>query len=327
MLLLLLPGPATQGEQQAGDAAVRFQQAYEQQDWLAAITAGSELEAQHPGSIVVSYNLACVYARHGDTSSALAWLKRSARNGLTAEDRLNTDTDLASLRELAGFSAVLEQVRSNRSNRESEISRRFAALPPLLELPKGWDRQTPAPLLICLHGYGGRADNLPPLWRRAARKLGAIVVAPWGQQPVGDGSSWTDLHEALTIVELSIAWAREQYPIDTSRIVLSGFSQGGTMAHNIAVRRPQLLAGVIPMACGYDQRIDAPPTAADNAPRFYFMVGAEDRNTGQTRQAAAAFEAAGYRSELRIYPRAGHSFPVIGPDRELTRALRATLGQ
>ena len=192
-------------------------------------------------------------------------------------------------------------------------------------MPKDWDGITPAPLIIALHGYGGRAENFPKLWRRAAEKKGAIVVAPWGHSPIYNGSSWTDLFEAETIVDLTIAWVAERYPVDRQRMVLSGFSQGGYMAYSISVRRPELFTGVIPMGSGYSRSFNEPAQAGEHKPRYYFMVGARDHSIAQNEDAAEDFEAAGYEVGLRIYPNAGHSFPTLGKDRELTKALSFVL--
>ncbi len=305
----------------------RFSKAYQEEDWPAAIEAGLQLDKLRPDSLLVKYNLACVYALDGDPESSLAWLEKAAANGLRNPDKIEEDSDLDSIRELPAYAKVLEQVRVNREQKRVRIGKVFELLPPVVELPEGWDGTTPAPLLIILHGYGGRADNLPEAWRVAGGKAGAVVVAPWGQSPVGPGSSWSDLYEAETLVKLTIDWISSQYPIDEKRMVLTGFSQGGYMSYAIGVRNPELFTGVIPMGSGYRRDLDQPPAAPDNAPRYYFMIGSNDRNVRECRAGAKDFEEAGYEVGMRVYPRSGHSFPVIGKDRELTKALQFALDE
>jgi Flp pilus assembly protein TadD len=59
------------------------------------------------------YNLACLQARRGERDSALALLRRAARQGFTGEAAMRADPDLASLRAAPGFRAVLREVAAN----------------------------------------------------------------------------------------------------------------------------------------------------------------------------------------------------------------------
>lgn len=303
----------------------QFTQAYQEEQWDEAIELALRLDTLRPNHAPVQYNLACVWARKGDPETALSWLEKAARSGFTDAKAMESDADLNTLHTLPGWSVVIAAVNENRLRRQTRINQVFATLPLPLALPDDWDGVTPVPLIIALHGYGGRAENFPKLWRHSAGKKMAIVVAPWGHSPIYNGSSWTDLFEAETIVDLTIDWVAERYPIDRERIILSGFSQGGYMSYTIAVRRPELFAGVIPMGSGYVPSFDRPPQAGEHRPRYYFMIGASDQSVRQTRQAAADFKAAGYEVDLRVYPQSGHSFPTVGKNRELTKALSFVL--
>jgi len=323
LLLLLLILMVCSTVATAGFKSVhrQFTQAYQDEHWDEAIELGLRLDKLRPDNAPVQYNVACAWARQGDPDTALSWLKKAAQSGFTDAKALESDTDFNTLHSLPGWSVVVGAINDNRMRRQTRISQVFATLPLPLALPDDWDGVTPVPLIIALHGYGGRADNFPKLWRHAAEKKSAVVVAPWGHSPIYNGSSWTDLFEAETIVDLTIDWVAERYPIDRQRIVLSGFSQGGYMSYAIAVRRPELFTGVIPMGSGYAPNFDRPPQAGEHSPRYYFMVGVDDKSAAQTKRAAADFEAAGYEVDLRVYPQSGHSFPAVGKNRELTKAL------
>ncbi len=326
-LLVLLMAYSTVAAAATGFEATyrQFTQAYQDQQWSEALELALQLDRLRPDNARVQYNVASVLARQGDPELALSWLEKAAQSGFTDAKAVESDTDFNTLHALPGWPVVVGAVRENQLQRRSRISQVFATLPLPLELPKGWDETTPAPLIIALHGYGGRAENFPKLWRLAAKRKGAIVVAPWGHSPIYNGSSWTDLFEAETIVDLTIAWVAERYPIDRKKIILSGFSQGGYMAYSIAVRRPELFTGVIPMGSGYSRSFNKPAQAGEHRPRYYFMVGARDHSIAQNEDAAEDFKAAGYEVGLRIYPNAGHSFPTLGKDRELTKALSFVL--
>ncbi|MEL6571919.1 MAG: hypothetical protein AAFQ64_09685 [Pseudomonadota bacterium] len=51
-----------------------------------------------------------------------------------------------------------------------------------LHIPRSYDPDTPSPLLLAFHGWGGDADAIPDYWvvRRQAEQTGMIVVAPEG---------------------------------------------------------------------------------------------------------------------------------------------------
>jgi tetratricopeptide (TPR) repeat protein len=62
---------------------------------------------------IVMYNLACAFARNGDTDSALVWLERTVDGGYRQPDAMDADEDLASLRSDERYRALLEKTRRN----------------------------------------------------------------------------------------------------------------------------------------------------------------------------------------------------------------------
>jgi predicted esterase len=312
----------------ADDAAElqrRFDEAYRAEDWQRAITLGVELDRLVPDRPVVRYNLACVWALSGDAETAIRWLERAAASGFDRLDHLQRDPDLESLRALEGYSEVVEAVRNNAARRDQAIRRLFESAPILLAAPPNHDPTVPAPLLVFLHGYGGRAGGYSRHWQRPAAKSGVILVAAQGVRPAVEGFSWESVDEADTILRLTLDSVRQRYAVDEERIVLAGFSQGGFMAMALGTRHPELFAGVIPMAGGFVPEVDSPPPAGIQAPRYYFMVGSLDRSEASSRLAAEAFREAGYEVKLRVLPGTGHTFPR-DTDRELGKALRFALG-
>jgi len=164
------------------------------------------------------------------------------------------------------------------------------------------------------------------LWRRTVASAGAALVIPQAVRQSGPGFSWGDPDEAELIVRLTVDWARERVAVDEDRIVLTGFSQGGSVAMVLGARDPKTFAGVIPMAGGYRPETDAPPAAfGESIPRYYFMVGSLDRSADEVRHASGDFRDAGYPVRLRVLPGTGHTFPRA-TDRELGKALRFALG-
>jgi len=322
---LLAPLAAVAQESVKVQATQRsFNDAYRQEDWERAIDLGLELVTMLPNRPPLQYNLACVYALSGDGDSALHWLGRAAASGFSELALLDQDSDLEIVHDRRGYASVRAVVADNQHRRRQEVRRIASGSPPLIVVPEAIDPDQPAPLIIALHGYGDHAENYPKLWGDAAERMGAILAVPFGTQKVGDGRGWEGVDEADAVLELTLEQVRERYEVDDEQIVLTGFSQGGFMAMALGVRHRGLFAGVIPMACGYIPEIDAPPAAREDDPRYYFIVGAQDRALPDTKRAARDFKAAGYAAKLRVVPGIGHAFPA-GYGRELRTALRWVL--
>lgn len=106
------------------------------------------------------------------------------------------------------------------------------------------------PLIVYLHGIGGRGSNLdlvlddafPTLLRDG--KLGevpAYVVMP--QLPAK--KSWVNIKDSVR--EL-ITHAHNTYKINPNKVSLTGFSLGGRGAYEVALAEPQLFSCVVPVS-------------------------------------------------------------------------------
>lgn len=105
----------------------------------------------------------------------------------------------------------------------------------------------PVPLVLALH-YGGEVTPyygrtfLEMLVDPAFKKLGAIIIAP--DCP---GESWTDTKSEAVVLEL-LDFLKNSWPVDTNRIIVTGFSMGGTGSWFLAERHPDIFSAAIPVA-------------------------------------------------------------------------------
>jgi len=312
---------AAQEPDRAAETARRFGEALTAGEWAIAIEAGEELSALRPDNSTVRYNLACAYALAGRKTEAMASLERSADLGFSALDTVDTDPDLDSLRGEAEFAAVRTAVESNRTEALAAFDRRAAAARVLTFLPHGRSPKKPAELIVALHGFGGDADGFAPVYRQVAAERGAILIVPEAITPAGPGYSWGDVDEAERLVLRAIETVRAENSVDPEKIVLTGFSQGGFLTYILALRHPELFAGAIPVAGGFDPRRVPEGAAAGELPRFFILCGGEDRSLQSNRDALKYLRARGAKVRLRVYPGVGHSYPA---DRE--HELRQALG-
>ncbi|MBR4976949.1 MAG: alpha/beta hydrolase fold domain-containing protein, partial [Thermoguttaceae bacterium] len=112
-------------------------------------------------------------------------------------------------------------------------------------LPENFDPRRPTTLLIALHGHGsdgaqiflGKYAEFNALLDVAAER-GAIVVSP----DYRDRTSWMGPAAENDVAQIV---AEQKDKRNINRVVVSGASMGGSSALTFAVRRPDLIDGVI----------------------------------------------------------------------------------
>ncbi len=126
----------------------------------------------------------------------------------------------------------------------------------------------PFPALIALHGWGANAHDLFGL-APTIHDGKAVVLCPQGpvRLAVGGGMAgygWFPMtpgqppdEEAFMVsaeaLRRLIDAALERYPIDPARVVLAGFSQGGIMAYELALRDPDRFAGLAALSSWFPE--------------------------------------------------------------------------
>lgn len=121
------------------------------------------------------------------------------------------------------------------------------------------------PLILALHGGNGDSQSaknfMECLPLNALREMDAIIFAPTG------GQWWSELHSAR-VVEL-VRQAKMHWPIDSNKIAVTGYSNGGTGSIHFALEHPASFSAAIPMAANFSE---------DKCPEIptYFIHGSED---------------------------------------------------
>ncbi len=304
-----------------------FVAAYRAEDWPTAIARGSALAEALPREPVVAYNLACVHARAGQPDPAVKWLARSVELGFDDVAQMRSDPDLDSLRGTEGYAAALRDAAARGAGADPEFEALLAASEPLIVTPPGHDPAVPATVIVALHGYGVDATDIADTWREPAAHVGAVLVAPRTVRRAEgtDGFTWGPDHEAERIVLRALEQVRGKLAVDPGRVVVTGFSQGGHVALEVAARNPGTFRGVIPVAA-FRRSSDTPVPAAagGSGTAFYVVIGAEDRAAADNRALVEELRSRGHRAQLVLFEGLGHAFPP-DPAYEMHRALHFVL--
>jgi phospholipase/carboxylesterase len=115
-------------------------------------------------------------------------------------------------------------------------------------VPEYSDLQTPMPLVVALHGGSGHGRDFLWSWLADARSRGILLVAPTARDRTWSimGMEDVDADGIKQMVE-SVA---ERYPVDRSRVLLTGMSDGATYSLLFGLRDAETPFTHLAPACG-----------------------------------------------------------------------------
>lgn len=127
-----------------------------------------------------------------------------------------------------------------------------------VKTPDGWDGTSPLPVLLHFHGWG-RTGAIPVNHARISAhtaRRGVLLLAPTGVNRSWDfwraGSA--DVPFATAVIED----AARRFPIDRSRIYVSGYSYGSAMAWRYVCENGFEVAALLAVAGSLPQDTDCP---------------------------------------------------------------------
>ena len=286
-----------------------------------AASAIAVAQAQESKNPVWMYNAAWALGQTGQENEAIDWLAKAAASGYSGVRSIETDSGLEPIRAHERFDEIHALVQANADTRFGQFQRQALATEPVVVVPPGFDAEQPHDLIIVLHGSGGVGRSMAAAWRAHAHEHDAILIAPDAMRLEGNGYSWVYRDEAEWYVMHLIEWARERWEVD--RVVLTGYAQGATIAFEVGQTHASAFHAVIPIGGHYAADVGALPTEGER-PRWYLLIGANDRPVPTHEQANATFRAAGMTVTRRVVPGLAHNFP---PPEELKKALAWCLGE
>jgi polyhydroxybutyrate depolymerase len=210
------------------------------------------------------------------------------------------------------------------------ISAGAAQTPYRVVLPSTYDAAKPYPVVFYLHGRGNNIEGQGTITRDVAGANLAIVVYPKSFGSDGWEVPNRDKPEENTaLLRALIQHLGNEYCIDRSKIIMTGFSSGCWLASRLACTMKDQLAGVVAAGCGLDPR----GKCEDRKPVTYIIGRGDGQFAGapaaadfyrtrngctMTRAAAAPAPCESYAGCAAGFPTTycahagGHSWPAFG---------------
>ena len=141
----------------------------------------------------------------------------------------------------------------------------------VLYVPEGYDPERSAPLLVALHGAGGRAGN----WRRfyeTCEEHEIVLLAPDARGRTWDRVTGT-FGPDVRFIDAALRHAFDRCVVDPARIALGGFSDGASYALSLGVSNGDLFSHLIAFSPGSSN----PTEPIVGTPRVFVSHGTGDR--------------------------------------------------
>ena len=310
--------------------AAEMFQLYERGQYAAAydwITSQANLFPANAARVY--YWRICLAARTGQMADSLQILEAALAGGYWFDvDQLRQDPDLAPLQGLAGFESRVAICRERAAQAQAGSKPGLVVLTPD---PAG----EPWPLLLALHGHGINLDLFEDrflrYWRAAAA-AGWLVAAPQSAHLTApDSRGWSDYKRATAEIQAHLEWLNQKYRVDSSRVVVGGFSRGAELAAVLALGGAVAARGFLAVAQGGPVSADparwqALIDGSSRRPRGYLVAGEADPiSLRSARALLGVLESNALAGAIEVHPNLKHDFP---PEFELSlaAALKFILG-
>lgn len=259
------------------------------------------------------FRMACCLAKSNQNTHAMEQLKQAIEFGFADVDMLKQHPDLEAIRSQPAFANL--QTAAETARDEEFIIHASEKVP----------RDRPAGVLLLLHGAGAGPRSEIAFWKPAADQLGLVLVAPrapnrrgsmlfaWQRKGAKDSTlpEFYDLDGARLTVDRAMDEAARRYKIDSSKVVLAGYSQGGGVGLQILADEPRRFAGAV-MVNSLSVPIDAAQwqRVATYKTRVAVIAGEYDKLLERSRVVAASLEATGVSHKFEVLPKCGHEMPM-----------------
>lgn len=160
-----------------------------------------------------------------------------------------------------------------------------------LYVPRQATPQHPLPLIVLLHGGGGRAEDFRSKFP-LAEEFGVVMLALDSRDNTWDGID-SPYGPDVQFIDAALRHTFERVAVDPGRIALGGLSDGGAYSLSLGLVNGDLFTHLVAVAPGYF----APPAPPAGRPRIFVAHGTRDNVysvAGSRRRIVPQLTGAGY---------------------------------
>jgi polyhydroxybutyrate depolymerase len=156
----------------------------------------------------------------------------------------------------------------------------------IVHLPTGYNNNNPTPAVIVLHGGSGNYQSVQGFTQMnfVSNQNDFLAVYPQGIGSAPPGYSWADGRNTTAdqagiddvgFMSKLIDRLYNDYNIDTNRVYICGFSNGGFMTQRLACETPELFAAIGGLGCSVDINLIQTCNPNQAVPMAYFSGTAD----------------------------------------------------
>jgi predicted esterase len=281
---------------------------YQQQKYAEGAALLERVLDRFPDHLLANtYNLAIMRSLAGEPDAGVAALEEGLRRGIFYGLWDFDGEILAPLKAAPPFAAFWERNLARIAEAQARATMKME-----LVLPEGFDPARRYPLFIALHGGGEDLAAFKPNWTSPRLRAEFITLYVQSTQVATmRGFHWQD--EALTRRDLADAYAQAlvAQPIDSTRVLVGGFSSGGCAALITSLRALLPVRGFVALCPPVPATITDAEIAAAAARglRGTLLTTEHDGRLDAQRALAERLAAQGLAADFIVAPDSGHWYP------------------
>lgn len=260
---------------------------------------------------------ACLYCRVGKPDRALQILKEALQRRIWWSRESLLCPDLIPLQSNPEFKVIQRECERLKEESQAEAEAKLLIVP-----PSAYTRQRAYPLLIVFHARGENAVEFAQFWRIKARPRLVLAFLQSSQVWATDSFCWDNIVVAEKDIRSAFSQLQDSYNVDTSKVMLAGFSQGAALAIYSALRGLVSCRGFIAVSPGVElsprDNMISPSLLTGNlrkTARGAVLIGDKDVSYPSIKRFYSALIARGVRCQLQVERGLGHELPTDFPAR------------
>lgn len=176
----------------------------------------------------------------------------------------------------------------------------------ILYVPSAITAGKPLPLLVMLHGAGGRLEKILDPMRERAEKNGFLLLVPESRAKTWDVITQGRFGLDVEFIDRALKQIFKSCPVQSNRLAIGGFSDGATYALSLGVTNGHLFTQILAFSPGFYA-----PGEPQLGPKIFVSHGKNDEILPIERcgrQVVRELQEQGYRVHFREFD-GGHEIP------------------